>query len=112
MDKHKQYDKYKRNQEAKSFYRSKSWLMCRHHILVRDNYLCQWCLKDRRIVPADVVHHIKELEDYPELALTASNLESLCHACHTRHHKKENPNQKELENTKAEVVMKANKELG
>ncbi len=86
MDEHKSkkesnsiYDRYKRNKEAKRFYNSKEWKVIRHKILVRDNYLCQRCLRNKQIVTADVVHHIKELEDHSELALVEDNLESLCH---------------------------------
>jgi predicted kinase len=37
-----------------------------------------------------VVHHIKQLEEYPELALDPDNLVSLCNLCHNREHP-ENP---------------------
>ena len=37
-------------------------------------------------VPADMVHHIKERTEYPELALTLENLISLCNACHNKEH--------------------------
>jgi len=33
-----------------------------------------------------VVDHIKELEDYPELALDDDNLETLCVNCHNKKH--------------------------
>jgi 5-methylcytosine-specific restriction endonuclease McrA len=32
------------------------------------------------------VHHIKPIEQYPELALVDENLESLCFACHNIEH--------------------------
>lgn len=35
---------------------------------------------------AVTVHHIEHLKAAPELALTLSNLESLCAACHEREH--------------------------
>ncbi len=40
--------------------------------------------EDRKIPIANEVHHIKELEDYPDLALVDSNLISLCKACHEK----------------------------
>jgi len=64
--------------------------------LIRDDYMCQSCLKNNKIKKADVVHHIKELEDYPELGLTLSNLESLCHKCHNKHHKTGSKEQTEI----------------
>lgn len=36
--------------------------------------------------PAQVVHHIKHVDEFPELAYTDSNLESLCMACHNKAH--------------------------
>lgn len=55
-------------------------------ILKRDGYQCVECKKYGRLRPAAVVHHIKELEDYPELALSDSNLVSLCLSCHNKQH--------------------------
>ena len=40
-------------------------------------------VKPRRAV---VVHHIQPIEERPDLALTLSNLRSLCEACHNRRH--------------------------
>lgn len=50
--------------------------------LQRDNYLCQECLRKKRIVKATEVHHIKPIADFPTLALNLDNLESLCWDCH------------------------------
>jgi 5-methylcytosine-specific restriction protein A len=68
------------------FYKRAAWLKCRELILQRDNYLCQDCLKDKVIRPADMVHHIEPLEDHPEKGLEESNLISLCHPCHNKMH--------------------------
>ena len=70
------------------FYRTGAWVKTRNAIKARDNYLCQWCLDKGRLASADVVHHIKELEKYPELGLEVSNLVSLCHNCHNKYHKR------------------------
>ena len=66
-------------------------------ILDRDHHECQDCRKrlreagkegklltgrDRKIWPAEEVHHIKELKEHPELALDDDNLVSLCTGCH------------------------------
>lgn len=68
------------------FYKQKRWKMKRKQILKRDRFLCQHCLRYGRRVDATTVHHIKELEKYPELAYTDSNLVSLCDACHNKQH--------------------------
>ncbi|WP_407673585.1 HNH endonuclease [Paludisphaera rhizosphaerae] len=46
--------------------------------------MCASCAKEGRHVAAAHVHHMIDLADAPELALTYSNLESLCHPCHSR----------------------------
>src|SRR5699024_372034 len=81
-DRHKgsrerQYDKYERNQESKVFYQSKAWRIVRAYVMARDNGLCQIALRDKRIVKADLVHHIFPLQQYPELGLNPDNLVSL-----------------------------------
>lgn len=78
-----------RNQTLKDqgFYHSAAWRKTRKLALQRDRYLCQHCLAKRVITVATEVHHKKELEEYPELALDLSNLVSLCWRCHeaTKH---------------------------
>ena len=66
------------------FYKRAVWVKLRRQALERDHYLCQECLRRGRITKAREVHHVRPLEEYPELGLTLSNLESLCHDCHER----------------------------
>lgn len=78
---------YIREGHSDKFYRSPVWKRFRLRVLERDHYECQWCRKDkRRIVKATVVHHVKEIKDYPSLALNIDNCVSLCRECHERHH--------------------------
>lgn len=72
--------------ELEKFYNSPRWRHRREQILRRDHYLCQECRKYGRRREATTVHHIQHLEDAPELALTPSNLVSLCTACHNKLH--------------------------
>lgn len=87
--------------EVKAFYNSSAWKHKRMEILERDRYECQDCRerlrkaseqrerlsgKDRLIRRAEEVHHIKELREYPELALDDHNLISLCVQCHNIRH--------------------------
>jgi 5-methylcytosine-specific restriction endonuclease McrA len=69
-----------------NFYTSEKWKRKRKAILRRDEYLCQECKKYGRRTAAITVHHIKHLEDNPELALKDSNLKSLCNKCHNKEH--------------------------
>ena len=67
-------------------YTSQKWKKKRKKILMRDGYQCQRCRKYGRNRPAQIVHHIKEADAYPELAWKDDNLESLCMKCHNIMH--------------------------
>lgn len=68
------------------FYSSAKWKSKRKKILNRDRNRCQMCRRYGRNRNATTVHHIKHYEEYPELALTDSNLTSLCQDCHNKVH--------------------------
>lgn len=67
-------------------YRSSAWKRKRLHILRRDKYLCQDCIRYGRRREATTVHHIKHADEYPQLAFCDDNLISLCEACHNKRH--------------------------
>lgn len=69
-----------------SIYESKHWKSKRLAILRRDKYLCVNCKRYGKNVEATVVHHIKHLDEFPELAFVDINLQSLCEACHNKAH--------------------------
>lgn len=90
-----------KEKEVKKFYNSKAWKRKRLDILRRDLFECQDCKQrlskaaaegiqltgdDAKIRTACEVHHIKELRDYPNLALVEENLISLCTQCHNLRH--------------------------
>lgn len=81
----------KNDLKKQGFYQSKAWRRLRVQALQRDHYLCQACLRGRRIKKATEVHHIKPVDEHPELALELSNLTSLCWDCHelTKHRPKQ-----------------------
>lgn len=103
------YDKHKRNQDSRSFYNSKSWQNVRQLVLIRDNHLCQMCLRKGKITAADMVHHIKPIDEFPWLALVLENLESLCHPCHNKEHPEKGSKKKEQKASKKIKVLKAKK---
>jgi 5-methylcytosine-specific restriction enzyme A len=80
----KEYDKYKRNQQARAFYHSREWELLRQAALARDHYLCQHCLQHNRITRATIVDHIVPIAVDWNRRLDISNLQSLCQACHNR----------------------------
>lgn len=69
-----------------AFYHTTSWKRKREEILKRDHRCCQICRQKGRYIRATTVHHIRHLKDAPELALTNSNLQSLCKECHEAQH--------------------------
>lgn len=85
-ERHKVYNKFKRDKVRDRFYQSTEWKKKREEIRKRDKYRCQRCERRGIFKKGDVVHHIKELRDYPELKLEDSNLEMLCHKCHNDIH--------------------------
>lgn len=69
------------------FYKSWTWQKKRLEILERDNRECQVCKTQGRVGPGEVVHHIQELKDRPDLGVDSDNLMTVCHACHNDIHK-------------------------
>ena len=72
--------------ESNPFYLTAKWKRKRARILRRDGYQCQDCKRYGRMREATEVHHIKHLEDNPELAYVDDNLVSLCKSCHNARH--------------------------
>lgn len=67
-------------------YKSSRWKKKRERILKRDNYECRECRRYGKLIQANTVHHIKPVEDYPELRYDTKNLISLCSGCHNEMH--------------------------
>ncbi|WP_017435133.1 HNH endonuclease [Saccharococcus caldoxylosilyticus] len=80
----KEYDKHKRNQQARAFYHSREWERLRQAALARDHYLCQHCLQHNRITRAVIVDHIVPISVDWSKRLSLDNTQSLCHPCHNR----------------------------
>ena len=79
------YDRHTRNASATEFYKSAAWQKARALSIAAHYGLCQDCLEQGRFKRADMVHHVKPLRDYPELALEQSNLRPLCNRCHGKY---------------------------
>ena len=63
QEKNKRYDYKVRDPKLVKFYHSSEWNRIRKAALVRDNHLCQECLKHNVIKSAEIVHHIIEIKD-------------------------------------------------
>lgn len=84
-DRHREYDRFARDREAKRFYDSTPWRKLRAWKLATDP-LCERCKASGQYVAGSHVHHRVERSEAPDLALDETNLETLCHSCHSRHH--------------------------
>lgn len=69
-----------------SFYNTQRWRRLSARIMRRDKFLCRDCARYGRNTPAQVVHHIKPREIWPELQWDPSNLVALCERCHNKRH--------------------------
>lgn len=67
-------------------YSSSKWKKKSEKIKRRDRYQCVRCRRYGKITEAKIVHHIKDADEYPELAWDDGNLISLCIACHNKIH--------------------------
>lgn len=67
-------------------YKSKRWKALSAKAMRRDGYKCQIAARYGRSVPAEVVHHIYPVDEYPEYAYCLWNLISLSRAAHNRVH--------------------------
>lgn len=66
------------------YYRCSRHRKWREKVLRRDGYLCQECAKYGRKTPATHAHHIRSVQDAPQLRYALSNGVALCAACHNR----------------------------
>ena len=67
-------------------YNDPKWRRKSEQIKCRDGYRCRECRRFGKKRPAEVVHHIKPVEEWPELAYIDANLISLCRKCHNKKH--------------------------
>lgn len=74
----------------KAFYSSQAWKDARRNYKKSVGGLCEECLKNGIITPADIVHHKTPLTDDNVSDLSISlgwcNLQALCRQCHAKAH--------------------------
>lgn len=85
-EKHKVYDAARKREEPhlRALYNSDRWRKLSKQVKLRDDHMCQECLRNGRYTPADVTDHIIEVRDDWERRWDISNMEALCHECHNR----------------------------
>lgn len=74
------------------FYVSSAWQKAREEVLREYHYECQECKKRGKYTKAVIVHHVKHLKEFPELALSKTyidtngkeriQLKPVCKECH------------------------------
>lgn len=82
--------------ELWKFYKGKEWTELKEEILNEQHHECQGCLSQGKLTKADTVHHVNEVREKPELALSKYyfdtdgtkklNLLALCKKCHNKAH--------------------------
>jgi 5-methylcytosine-specific restriction enzyme A len=82
------YDRSRRNKDAKAFYNSRAWQECRLSKL-RQDPLCEPCKRRNRLVPATHVHHLDPVSKCEDSRLEISRMESQCASCHSTLHAEE-----------------------
>jgi 5-methylcytosine-specific restriction endonuclease McrA len=68
----------KRYDAAKKIRSTERWQTIRSMAMSKASGMCLYCYAQ----PAEEVHHIKSVSQYPELAYTFDNLVPLCARCH------------------------------
>lgn len=80
--------------QEERFYSWKAWRRLSETVRTRiDRCECQACKRQGKYSAAEIVHHIKQLRERPDLALSIYDpetgerqLEALCRPCHEREH--------------------------
>ena len=71
---------------GESFYKSKRWKRLRAAVLARDGYKCAESARYGKNIPANTVHHIFPMSDYPQYRWESWNLISLSQKVHDEMH--------------------------
>ena len=85
-------NKPRQNRSAK-YYNNKGWRILRNPY-IRSHPLCEMCLKEGKVTPAEHVHHIRNFlsgtteGERLHLLLDQDNLQALCRKHHLEVHKK------------------------
>lgn len=67
-------------------YKARRWERLRAQVMMRDGYRCQLSKRFGKSVPADLVHHIYPVDEFPEYAFEPWNLISVSRAAHNKLH--------------------------
>lgn len=82
-NRHRDYDRFSRDQKSKKFYDSKEWRETKERVLSLDGMDVYEYMTSGRIIAADTVHHIVPLRDDWAKRCDVENLMSLSHGTHS-----------------------------
>lgn len=68
------------------FYLSPAWRKVKHAVMVRDGFQDVYIKRYGRMEPAEMVHHVFPLEEFPALRLNPHNLVSVSKETHNKLH--------------------------
>lgn len=111
-ERHKSYDRNKRNKNTAKIYRSSAWQKVREQVKASCNGLDLYALKHKRIVIGTLVHHIIPADEAPELALERSNLILVSAATHAIIHAEYEKGLKEKKMMQNKLFSLINSKLG
>lgn len=113
---HMEYNERRRNKKAAAFYVSSEWRGVRASILRKYDGIDPYALYvQRRVVPADMVHHIVELDEDWSKRLEVTNLIPLSNANHgviSALYKRDEATKKETQKLLREVARRYAEEVG
>lgn len=105
----KRFIEYIQSGELGRFYNSRAWRRLRKEVLADFKFECQDCKKEGYYTRATIVHHEKQVRDYPHLCLSKyyiedgkqkNNLTPLC----DRHHDLRHPERLKSERRESEII--------
>ena len=67
-------------------YKASRWERLRAQVMRRDGYRCQLSKRYGKAVPAELVHHIYPVDEFPEYAFEPWNLIAVSRAAHNKLH--------------------------
>ena len=73
--------------QRREIYSTPRWRRLRAQVLVRDGHRCQPCKRAGLFGPAEIVHHLRGVEEHLDGIWDIDNLESTCRRCHGAEHK-------------------------
>ena len=86
-NRHKEYDRCRRNRDSASFYHSRQWRAIHDYVLHHANYIDQYAYAIEHVVKrGNLVHHIYPLREHPEMGTALGNLVCVSSESHNKIH--------------------------